>query len=103
MVPGGEAMHKREELTAIPMVTIRQMGKLIGKRFRPDKVILFGSYARGEGGVNSDVDLPAILRSFSQMVGWGAAGSITCTYTSAPSVRFAGSSNAIRPSLMCPR
>ncbi len=56
-------MHKREELTAIPMVTIRQMGKLIGKRFRPDKVILFGSYARGEGGVNSDVDLLVVMES----------------------------------------
>jgi len=39
------------------------MGKLIGQRFHPDKVILFGSYARGEGRIHSDVDLLVVMDS----------------------------------------
>jgi predicted nucleotidyltransferase len=50
-------------LSVIPMETIREMGKLIGERFNPEKVILFGSYARGEGGINSDVDFLVVMES----------------------------------------
>jgi predicted nucleotidyltransferase len=56
-------MNTQAELSAIPMSAIREMGELIGKRFNPEKVILFGSYARGEGGVHSDVDLMVVMES----------------------------------------
>ena len=37
--------------------TIRQVAHQIAEAFQPRKVILFGSYARGEQTANSDVDL----------------------------------------------
>ncbi|MHB1156015.1 MAG: nucleotidyltransferase domain-containing protein [Phycisphaerales bacterium] len=33
----------------------------IAERFRPEKIILFGSEARGEAGLNSDVDLLVVM------------------------------------------
>ncbi|MGD0463849.1 MAG: nucleotidyltransferase domain-containing protein [Tepidisphaeraceae bacterium] len=59
-------MKAPAELSVIPMETIREMGKLIGERFHPDKVILFGSYARGEAGIDSDVDLMVVMESKAQ-------------------------------------
>ena len=53
----------QQTLSIIPMAAIREMGKLIGERFHPDKVILFGSYARGEANINSDVDLMVVMES----------------------------------------
>ena len=35
--------------------------KRIVKRFRPEKIILFGSHARGEAGPDSDVDLLVVM------------------------------------------
>ncbi len=40
---------------------IRKMVRRIVKRFAPDKIILFGSYARGEAGPDSDVDLLIVM------------------------------------------
>jgi predicted nucleotidyltransferase len=40
---------------------IRQMVKRIVELFEPDKIILFGSHARGQAGSNSDVDLLVIM------------------------------------------
>jgi predicted nucleotidyltransferase len=56
-------MSLQTKLAVIPMDTIREMGRLIGERFNPDKVILFGSYARGEGAIHSDVDLLVVMPS----------------------------------------
>ena len=36
---------------------IQEMVRKISERFAPDKIILFGSHARGEGKEDSDVDL----------------------------------------------
>ena len=36
---------------------IQEMVRKISERFAPDKIILFGSHARGEGKDDSDVDL----------------------------------------------
>lgn len=33
----------------------------IVKRFHPDQIILFGSYARGDAGPDSDVDLLVVM------------------------------------------
>src|SRR4030042_600146 len=40
---------------------IRQAVDRIAKRFHPDKIILFGSRARGQGGLNSDADLLVVM------------------------------------------
>jgi predicted nucleotidyltransferase len=36
---------------------VQRMVELIVQRFHPERVILFGSHARGEAGPDSDVDL----------------------------------------------
>jgi len=41
---------------------IRMMIKRIAELFQPEKIILFGSHARGEAGPDSDVDLLVIMR-----------------------------------------
>lgn len=40
---------------------IRQMVRRIVSHFHPDRIILFGSHARGEAGVDSDVDLLVVM------------------------------------------
>ncbi|MFQ5741028.1 MAG: nucleotidyltransferase domain-containing protein [Acidobacteriota bacterium] len=40
---------------------IRRMVNRIVKRFHPERVILFGSHARGKGGPDSDVDLLVVM------------------------------------------
>ena len=41
---------------------IKEMVQRIVERFNPEKVILFGSYARGTAGPDSDVDLLIVMR-----------------------------------------
>jgi predicted nucleotidyltransferase/DNA-binding XRE family transcriptional regulator len=41
---------------------IREMVKRIVERFHPEKIILFGSHARGEATPDSDVDMLVIMR-----------------------------------------
>ena len=41
--------------------TIDEMVRRIVRQFRPEKIILFGSHARGAGGPDSDVDLLVVL------------------------------------------
>jgi predicted nucleotidyltransferase len=45
----------------VSMEQIREMGQRIGREFHPDRVLLFGSYARGDQGADSDVDLLVIM------------------------------------------
>jgi predicted nucleotidyltransferase len=42
-------------------VLIGRMVKRIVKRFQPERVILFGSHARGAAGPDSDVDLLVVM------------------------------------------
>jgi predicted nucleotidyltransferase len=46
----------------IDWLTIQEMAGKIAERFDPEKVIVFGSYARGEAGEDSDVDLLVVVR-----------------------------------------
>lgn len=42
----------------------KQIKKIVGRivsRFSPDKIILFGSYARGNAGPDSDLDLLIVM------------------------------------------
>ena len=58
------------ELISLP--AIRTFGRRIGTEFGADRVILFGSHARGDADEDSDVDLLVILpfrgRSVDQTV-----------------------------------
>jgi predicted nucleotidyltransferase len=40
---------------------IRQMVRRIVSQFHPEKIILFGSHARGDAGPDSDVDLLIVM------------------------------------------
>ena len=56
--PGTGSMRKKA-----PNVerTIRKMVERIVREFDPERIILFGSHARGEGGPDSDVDLLVVM------------------------------------------
>lgn len=43
--------------------TIDEISTKIAERFQPEKIILFGSYARGEATENSDIDLLVITET----------------------------------------
>lgn len=45
----------------VSMTEIENLAKRIAREFDPDKIILFGSYARGTAGPDSDVDLLVVL------------------------------------------
>ncbi|MEW6441828.1 MAG: nucleotidyltransferase domain-containing protein [bacterium] len=40
---------------------IRKMVSRIVREFQPERIILFGSHARGQGGPDSDVDLLVVM------------------------------------------
>ena len=42
--------------------TIDRMVRRIAEHFQPEKIILFGSHARGNAGPDSDVDLLVVMR-----------------------------------------
>jgi len=54
-------MSKNANKTVGP-THIDRMVKRIVKKFQPERVILFGSYARGDAGLDSDVDLLVVMR-----------------------------------------
>ena len=47
----------------IDRTTIQAVANLIAERFDPEQIILFGSYARGNAGYHSDIDLLVVLKS----------------------------------------
>ena len=49
--------------TAEIEVQLEKIKERIVQAFNPEKIILFGSYAYGEPGVDSDVDLLIIMKS----------------------------------------
>ena len=55
------SIHKQPS-NPIDLATIQDVAQLIVKRFSPERVILFGSYARGQAGDHSDVDLLVEMR-----------------------------------------
>ena len=46
---------------AIAMAAIRRYARQVAERFRPNKIILFGSYAYGTPHEDSDVDLMVVM------------------------------------------
>ena len=55
LVPG------RYRSPAIPIAAIRRYARQVAERFRPNKIILFGSYAYGTPHEDSDVDLMVVM------------------------------------------
>src|SRR5437762_9984593 len=50
----------------IPMRVIRRYARAIAEEFKPDKIILFGSYAYGTPHEDSDVDLLVVMPTCNQ-------------------------------------
>lgn len=51
----------------MPMRVIRRYAREVAERFRPDKIILFGSYAYGTPHEDSDVDILVIMPTRNQI------------------------------------
>jgi predicted nucleotidyltransferase len=51
----------------VPMSLIRRFARQLTERFRPDKIILFGSYAYGTPHDDSDVDILVVMPARSQL------------------------------------
>jgi len=51
----------------IPMRVIRRYARQVAERFRPDKIILFGSYAYGTPHADSDVDMLVIMPARNEL------------------------------------
>jgi predicted nucleotidyltransferase len=49
--------------TTTPAAYIDRMVKRIVKKFHPERIILFGSHARGDTGPDSDIDLLVVMKS----------------------------------------
>ena len=50
----------------VPMRVIRRYARAIVEEFKPDKIILFGSYAYGTPNEDSDVDLLVVMPAANQ-------------------------------------
>lgn len=53
--------------SSIPFRAIRSYAREVAERFRPDKIILFGSYAYGQPNADSDVDLVVVMPARNQL------------------------------------
>lgn len=53
--------HKAKTRTTSAQKKIREMVRRIVRQFTPEKIILFGSHARGNAGPDSDVDLLIVM------------------------------------------
>lgn len=47
----------------LTQATIQQIANRISNHFQPEKIILFGSYARGEAHPHSDLDLLVVVET----------------------------------------
>jgi HEPN domain-containing protein/predicted nucleotidyltransferase len=65
--PAVEFQGYRYHSPDIPMSAIRRCARRIVERFRPDKIILFGSYAYGQPHEWSDVDLLVVMPARNQI------------------------------------
>src|SRR5437879_6195886 len=51
----------------VPLRVIRRFARQVAERFRPEKIILFGSYAYGTPHADSDVDLLVIMPARNEL------------------------------------
>src|SRR5437588_1911027 len=52
----------------VPLSAIRRFARRLGERFKPDRIVLFGSYAYGRLHAESDVDLLVIMPAANRKV-----------------------------------
>src|SRR2546423_11044253 len=61
-------IHRKLYLGAdIPRRVIRAFARKVAEQFRPEKIILFGSYAYGTPHENSDVDILVIMPARNEL------------------------------------
>jgi predicted nucleotidyltransferase len=65
--PSTNAIRKPKPSAGITMRAIRRYARQLAERFRPEKIILFGSYAYGEPNADSDVDLLVVMPGRNQL------------------------------------
>src|SRR5436309_10506813 len=58
---------RRDSGAEVPMAVIRRYARQVAERFRPDKIILFGSHAYGTPHEDSDVDLLVVMPARNQL------------------------------------
>jgi predicted nucleotidyltransferase len=63
----GRALSYRYLPPNIPMSAIRGFARRIAQRFDPEKIILFGSFARGTPQPDSDVDLLVVMLASNEI------------------------------------
>jgi predicted nucleotidyltransferase len=51
----------------VPRAVIRRFARQIAEQFRPDKIILFGSYAYGTPHKDSDVDILVVMPAYDEI------------------------------------
>src|SRR5579885_415931 len=51
----------------VPMRVIRRFAQQVAEQFKPDKIILFGSYAYGTPHADSDVDILVVMPCRNQL------------------------------------
>ncbi len=51
----------------ISMAAVRRFAREVGRRFQPEKIILFGSYAYGAPSADSDVDILVVMPTRSEL------------------------------------
>src|SRR4051812_36788533 len=61
------APKRRYEGADVPLRVIRRFARRVAERFRPDKIILFGSHAYGTPHQDSDVDLLVVMPARNQI------------------------------------
>jgi predicted nucleotidyltransferase len=51
----------------VPLRVIRDFARRVAKRFHPERIILFGSYAYGRPHADSDVDILVVMAARNQI------------------------------------
>jgi predicted nucleotidyltransferase len=51
----------------IPLAVIHRFARAVAERFRPERIILFGSYAYGTPHADSDVDILVVMPARNQL------------------------------------
>jgi len=59
--PNPQAVLTETEVLPVTEARMLEIGRKIGQQFRPQEVILFGSYARGDQTADSDIDLLVVF------------------------------------------
>lgn len=58
---------KATDVRLVSLAAIKRFARRIAERFRPEKIILFGSYAYGRPNADSDVDLLVVMPARNQI------------------------------------